>query len=417
MKKTAGNLLMLAGGFSLLGLIAATIIIIPMLTNLFASVLERVYGSLLGNEGRLAARNMKQNKSTSQNITLLFISLSAVIAISVIGSFVSSYVGDVFHGAALNGFTQASMSSALVDEIKSIPGIERVLPIYEMNNTVSADGFTFNQMEAVADIGLQNSMLNLKYENAETKANVETAFGGGRNILLSKDCLTKQHLSVGDPLRLTYNGQMYEYKIMGYFQSRADNSDAVIPAAYAKSDFGAQNYGMLAYTAADPDAVMAQIRNLFGNRANWSRTIEEFNHDAMSTVRSFLDPMQKLTYFILLLAAVGIINNLLINYIQRKRSIAMYKSVGMSNRQNIKMTLIEGFTAGLIGALIGMLVSSMEIKTIFIVAGPKISVTPELDAGIFIVAGLAGILITLIGSVVPMMKSAKMKLVEEIKFE
>lgn len=41
---------MLAGGFSLLGLIAATIIIIPMLTNLFASVLERVYGSLLGNE-------------------------------------------------------------------------------------------------------------------------------------------------------------------------------------------------------------------------------------------------------------------------------------------------------------------------------------------------------------------------------
>ena len=32
-------------------------------------------------------------------------------------------------------------------------------------------------------------------------------------------------------------------------------------------------------------------------------------------------------------------------------------------------------------------------------------------------AGLAGIMITLIGSVVPILKGSKMKLVEEIKFE
>lgn len=50
-----------------------------------------------------------------------------------------------------------------------------------------------------------------------------------------------------------------------------------------------------------------------------------------------------MTYFILLLAAVGVINNLLINYMQKRRITAMYKSVGLSNRQNMKMTLIEAF--------------------------------------------------------------------------
>ena len=95
----------------------------------------------------------------------------------------------------------------------------------------------------------------------------------------------------------------------------------------------------------------------------------------------------------------------------------MYKSVGLSNRQNVKITAIEGFTSGLIGAAVGLFVSYMEIKTIFIVAGPRISVVPELDAGVFIMAGLAGIVITLIGSVMPILKSSKMKLVEEIKFE
>lgn len=95
----------------------------------------------------------------------------------------------------------------------------------------------------------------------------------------------------------------------------------------------------------------------------------------------------------------------------------MYKSVGLSNRQNVKMTLVEGFSAGLIGAVIAIFVSYMEIQTIFLVAGPKIAMTPELDASIFLAAGGMGIIVTIFGSVVPIIKSRSMKLVEEIKFE
>lgn len=145
--------------------------------------------------------------------------------------------------------------------------------------------------------------------------------------------------------------------------------------------------------------------------------MEEFNTDALSTVGAFLQPMHSMTYFILLLAAVGIINNLLINYMQKRRSIAMYKSVGLSNRQNIKMTIIESFTSGMIGAFIAIIISYLEIQTIFIVAGPKISMLPELDFMTFLSAGAMGVLVTLTGSVVPIVKSKKMKLVEEIKFE
>ncbi len=162
---------------------------------------------------------------------------------------------------------------------------------------------------------------------------------------------------------------------------------------------------------------MVQIRDLFGDTSNWSRTVEEFNTDALSTVGAFLQPMHSMTYFILLLATVGVINNLLINYIQKRRSIAMYKSVGLSNRQNMKMTLVEGFSSGLIGAAIAIFVSYMEIQTIFLVAGPKISMVPDLDAATFLAAGGMGIAVTLLGSVVPIFKSRRMKLVEEIKFE
>lgn len=411
------NLHMAAGGFSLLGLIVATIIVIPLIADTLSYVFERIYGVVLGNEGKLAARNMRQNKNIHQNITLLFISLSAIIVISVVTSFAITYICDVFGGGALNGTVSGDMSTEFVEKVKSIDSIEKVSAIYELDNKISADSVLLGRMEGLEDLRLHNFMLNIKYEDEKTQKNIEDTFVKGRNILFSGDCLKKRNLNVGDTISLSYKGQAYKYNIIGSFKSRGDNSEAFIPGKYAKSDFGSVNYGTLTFTATNPDAVIVQIRNMFGNKYNWSRTIEEFYEDTMGVVNAFLEPLKKLTYFILLLSAIGIINNLLINYIQKRRAIAMYKSVGLSNRQNVKMTMIEGFTSGLIGSAIGIFVSYMELKTIFIVAGPKVSVDLEFDAWIFIMTGLAGVVITLVGSVMPILKGSKMKLVEEIKFE
>jgi ABC-type antimicrobial peptide transport system permease subunit len=324
---------------------------------------------------------------------------------------------DVFGGGALNGIVSGDMSTEFVEKVKSIDSIEKVSAIYELDNKISAVSVLVGRMEGLDDLNLHNFMLNINYEDEKTKKEIEDVFEKGRNILFSRDCLKQRNLNVGDTISLSYNGRDFNYKIIGSFISRGDNSEAIIPGKYAKSDFGAVNYGTLTFTATDPDAVIVQIRDLFGNKYNWSRTIKEFYEDTMGVVSAFLEPMKKLTYFILLLAAIGVINNLLINYIQKKHSIAMYKSVGLSNRQNIKMSVIEGFSSGLIGAAVGLFVSYMEIKTIFIVAGPRISVQPEFDAMVFLMTGLAGIIITLVGSVVPILKGSKMKLVEEIKFE
>ena len=416
-KLASGNMLYLAGGFSLLGLIAATILIVPLLANLISAGLEYLYGAVLGNEGRLAARNMRDNKNTSQNITLLFISISAVIAITVVGNFVTTYVSDVFNGAELQGFADGYMEPDFVEQVKDMDGIEKVLPVFVYENRMQADGMTFSRLEATDNLEWYSSMLALHYTEKGMEEKAVLAFDGERAILLSESCMERTGFDIGDTLSLNCGTGQNDYLVVGSFKSRATDVEALISSTYAVSDFDASAYDFLAYTAADPDAIMVQIRDLFGETSNWSRTVEEFNTDALSTVGAFLRPMHSMTYFILLLAAVGIINNLLINYIQKRRSIAMYKSVGLSNRQNMKMTLIEGFSSGLIGAVIAIFVSYMEIQTIFLVAGPKISMVPELDAVTFLTAGGMGMIVTLLGSAVPIFKSRRMKLVEEIKFE
>ncbi|HBF5383673.1 TPA: FtsX-like permease family protein [Clostridioides difficile] len=411
------NTLYLAGGFSLLGLIVATIVLIPLITDIMSIVFEFVYKNILGNEGKLAARNMKNNKNIIQNITLLFISISAVIAISVVGNFVKTYITDVFRDAELQGFADGKMNEEFIEDVRHMDGIKNILPLYVMNNEISGNGVTLSRLEGTDNIELYNSMFAINYTNFEIKKQVTEAFKDKRSVILNEDTLKKVGLSIGDTITLSKDKYDFSYKIVGSFKSRANDVEAVIPSHYAVSDFDKTNYGFLVYTAVNPDAVMIQIRDLFGDTYNWSRTVEEFNNDSLNTISSFLSPMNKMTYFIFLLATVGIINNLLINYIQKRRSIAMYKSIGLSNKQNIKVTLIEGFTSGLLGAVIGIVISILEIQTIFIVAGPKISMKPDLDFKTFIIVGLLGIIVTLIGSIVPIIKGKKMKLIEEIKFE
>ncbi len=412
------NMIYLAGGFSLLGMIVATILIIPLLTNVTSVGLERLYEVIFQNEGKLAARNMQNNKSVTQNITLLFISVSAIITISVVGNFVKTYVGDVFHGAELQGFVDGHMEQKFVEQVESMDGIEKVLPLYVFNNNMQGNGMTFSRMEATDNLDWYSSMLALNYTDEDMQEKSLSSFRTGeRSVILSENCMKNMGTYVGDTIALSNGTTQNTYVVTGSFKSRATDVEAVIPSVYAVSDFEAGVYNFLAYTAKDPDAIMVQIRALFGETTNWSRTVEEFNNDTISTVGAFLKPMHSMTYFILLLATVGVINNLLINYMQKRRTIAMYKSVGLSNLQNVKMTLIEGFSSGLIGAVIAIFVSYMEIQTVFLVAGPKISLVPEFDAETFLVAGVLGIVVTLLGSVVPILKSRRMKLVEEIKFE
>ncbi|MDN9572379.1 ABC transporter permease [Clostridioides difficile] len=416
-KISSGNMLYLSGGFSLLGLIIATILVIPLVTNLLSKCLEHVYTVIFKNEGMLALRNMRDNKNITQNITLLFISISAIIAITVVGNFVNTYITDVFNGAELQGFADGEMNQDFVRQVEEMEGIEKVLPVYVFNNEMKCENITFSRLEATDNLEWYNSMLNLHYTKKDMESASVTEFSKTRSLVLSEDCLKRANFKIGDIVTLANGGESHSYTIVGSFKSRATDVEAIIPSTYAILDFNVQNYNFLAYTATDPDSIMIQIRDLFGSTQNWSRTVEEFNTDALSTVGAFLKPMHSMTYFILLLATVGIINNLLINYIQKRRSIAMYKSVGLSNRKNMKMTIIESFTAGMVGAFIAIAVSYLEIQTIFIVAGPKISMLPELDLMTFLLAGIMGVLVTLIGSIVPIVKSRKMKLVEEIKFE
>ena len=125
--------------------------------------LECFYGVIAGNEGRIAARNMKDSKNITQNITLLFISISAIIAISVVGNFVTTYISDVFHGAELQGFADGRMEPGFVEQVEEMEVIDKVLPVYVFEDTIKAGDTILSRLEGTDNLEWYSSMLALNY--------------------------------------------------------------------------------------------------------------------------------------------------------------------------------------------------------------------------------------------------------------
>ena len=78
--------------------------------------------------------------------------ISAIIVISVVGNFVTTYITDVFHGADLDGLANGEMDQGFVEKVEEMEGIEKVLPIYVMENSVQADGKRLLRIEATDNL-------------------------------------------------------------------------------------------------------------------------------------------------------------------------------------------------------------------------------------------------------------------------
>ena len=75
-------------------------------------------------------------------------------------------------------------------------------------------------------------------------------------------------------------------------------------------------------------------------------------------ISEFLDTIETMTWAISAIAAIvggiGIMNTMLMSVIERTKEIGVFKAVGWSNNDVLKMILLEGFLLGLFGGILGI---------------------------------------------------------------
>lgn len=402
---------------ALILLVTGIIVIIPFIIKACTAGLEKAYVFIFGNEGIIAVKNLNENKNIHNTISLLAIGLAGVLMINIISYSLESESANPFRASRFDIWLKmddANRNSELL--IRSVGGVKNTYGIYEAEN-----------IEIIREdqkIGLLNGIdaKYLRFWDCGLEKSQIDELNQGRCILLSLTLKKILEVRQGDFLTLKMNRGRRRYKITGFFNSDRNNgSHALIARRFYKMDMNSVYYDTI-YIQTKHDVqtgtVVQGLQYKFFQRNPWILTTADMIAGEAQSNSQILLILKTISYLTLLIGAIGVVNNLAINFIQRKRPLAMFRSIGMSKVQVIKMLFIESLSGGIIGSLTGI---AAGFGFIFIVKLILRNLVVDLEIhyspALFIYSAAAGAVITIAATISPAIKITKLNIIDTIKYE
>ncbi|MFJ9844672.1 ABC transporter permease [Kitasatospora sp. NPDC101155] len=126
------------------------------------------------------------------------------------------------------------------------------------------------------------------------------------------------------------------------------------------------------------------------------------------------------TVLLSVVAALGVFNTLLLTIRERRRDLGMLKSIGMTPRQVVAMTITsvawQGVASGIIGIPVGILVHRLIAENVAIIHFSE-SMIDVWGAPLLAGLALAGVVIAVLGALVPARSAARLPIAEVLHNE
>lgn len=403
--------------------VIGVILLAPFMTELLVKVFDKVYNIIFGNEGSLAAKNLRKNKSLINNICLLIIGISTLFMLNVVSGSLEKAVNGAYNIFNFDIYVGNNDGNSLdrdtISHMKNMDGISEIQEIYE-TRSIEVNGST----EKLADIMFMDQYYIKNFWKINLTQNENGVFNkynnDGRTVILTDSNLKRFNKNIGDYISIKTGRGYKDYKIVGSFDSLMNNGNmAIIPTKYAKGDFKLYQCSDLGIkTYKDTDSMAKLLTEKFKTRQISIQTVSDMEKQNEQRNNAMMMLIEAFPIIALIIGAFGVINNFVISFIERKRSLAVYASVGMNRGQTKKMLFVEALSVGLIGSIGGIIGGSLMVHAI--PAMLKVSNLPMdmiYSTSDFVISIILGVLITIISSIVPSLKSSKLNIIEAIKYE
>jgi putative ABC transport system permease protein len=391
--------------------------VVPFLTYHLSRLIAEL--PFLSQDIVLGVRNIRDNKSLMNNIQLF----SAAIAIV---AFMASMFNTMGKDLLANFEQNLNYDVALVlrhsdpqtmTALSKISGVKSTMGFYLTNTTITNYQTFMNSLYGVEGEDFFD-YLPVKQLNDRTQALKDLNLG--KNIITSNILKGKLGLKLGDKLRIQFGGKDVDYTIVGFVETnQAIGHIGYISAANYREDMGVVDYdGVYVNAAGSTQTLKNNILRELNKEVLSIQTKADFTASVADKVISLFDAVNSYCYLALLVGIIGIVNNLVASFIERKRSFAMYRCVGMSKKSLNRMLITEAVGMGVFGVTFGLLcalIMSAAIPAAVSVLWGKVTV--QLAVNEMAVMAVVGILAMLAISVVPVLRNDKLNLIETIKYE
>lgn len=256
----------------------------------------------------------------------------------------------------------------MAGRVEAISGVTAVTPCIQGLVFVQHDDMVYTPLMRGIDVEAEKRMSRLPQHM------VSGAFELGENeVILGRELARRLRLKVGDKL-LVFSPQTFvakrdeiilplEMRVAGIFEIGMWEYDVgfiLLPLDVARELYGMESGAhALRVMTADPfqaDGVAERISALLQNDYDDLnvQTWMELNRQLFDALQVEKNMMFFLLIFIVLVAAFGITNSLIIVVVQKTKEIGLLKAVGFSSGSVMRVFLWQGWIQGMIGTVFGI---------------------------------------------------------------
>lgn len=430
-------------------LLSGAALLVPAVIPFFQRALTPILTALFGNEGALGAGNLSRAPGrTALTVGALMIGLAMVIGQGAMSVSFSKNLLDWVEtalGADLYVRSPVGMNDEMARRLKTIQGVQEVTPVTylpvklgeRLRDASTGSAGNVEQLIYIAiDPATYTRVANFQF-SGDTDADAALArLAQNDAVFIATTVADKYHLRVGQTIPLvTPRGSSsdgHEFLIAGLIVDFTGQGFTVTGSrADLKKYFGVSevNNYLVRLTPQvkschDADCrreedVRNEIEMKFKSRHLQTESSSSFRARIMDLSNQAFSLLNILTLIGVIVAALGVINTLTMNVLERTREIGGLRALGLTMRQTAKMILAEALLVGIIGGAFGLLfgyvLSHVFLRGINELGGYRVSYIFPLNA--FVSGIVIALVLSQLAALYPAWRAARVGIVEAIQHE
>ncbi len=304
-----------------------------------------------------------------------------------------------------------ALPQGLSEKVAAVPGVGRV--------TEGAFGFAVVGATRVMLDGFAPGTADPLFRALDQRIRTEVL--DGRGVVLTQNLGKTLHVRVGDQLKMqTPRGvqQTTVLALVPYFSTVIGSVGMSLDQMRTWFERPAATTLQIAPApGVDPNRLLADVR----------RIVPAPNHvyDGRTELAGLEAPMHQSMFIanavwiiVVLVAAIALLNTLTLSVLERRREIGVLRAMGSSRRFTLQMVLVEAVGIGLVGGVLGLAFGLTDQWLFSLVSGDMMSFQVSFRPTPMVLAFTLGALaISLLGSVPPARRAARLNIIEAVSVD
>jgi putative ABC transport system permease protein len=405
------------------GVLLAVALLVPFVLPGLARVAGAPFAAVTRLEERLARASVLRDRARAAlTVGALTVGLAMVVALGGVGqharAVAGAWIADVVPGdLVLTSIFPRALDEGLDETLGELPGVVSVSPVATFD--LAIDGVRFDGAAMVgADLAADG---RLRIVAGDRTAALQALDDGGA-VIVPLGIATRDGLAPGSTVAATgADGSLVDLRVVAVAErtlpGRTGESMIVgWPDAERLGIAGADAFAVrFAVTATDfqRTAVADEARSLALEPVSLDR-IQGAIGEALNRVFGLFDVLSLVAVVV---AALGIINTLTMNVLERVREIGVLRAAGMTRRQVWRSVVVEAGITGLVGAMCGVATGIVVGGVMVVLGGGRwdlASSIPWLAIGAAFVLGVA---LAMVAAAYPARLASGISIVRAVAYE